>query len=203
MALVSAKEMLEKAHEGHYAVGAFNINNLEWTKSILMAAQEANSPVMLGVSEGAGKYIPETGSCRTGDSYSLSVPQQGGGHSEKSVAEGNRKDKDMRQRDLCGGRVGNRLRRDQPGAGDQPDGRYDRHDVGRTGAGNLCGGTGFSGDGGSDIQVSEGTEYKGERLEGKKLPDRRNCQRGMIRRADLEAAAFDLLHGEMSLTLSM
>ncbi|MCI8271335.1 MAG: class II fructose-1,6-bisphosphate aldolase [Erysipelotrichaceae bacterium] len=57
MALVSAKEMLEKAHEGHYAVGAFNINNLEWTKSILMAAQEANSPVMLGVSEGAGKYM--------------------------------------------------------------------------------------------------------------------------------------------------
>ena len=55
--LVSAKEMLEKAHEGHYAVGAFNINNLEWTKSILMAAQEANSPVMLGVSEGAGKYM--------------------------------------------------------------------------------------------------------------------------------------------------
>ena len=57
MALVSAKEMIEKANEGHYAVGAFNINNLEWTKSILMAAQEANSPVMLGVSEGAGKYM--------------------------------------------------------------------------------------------------------------------------------------------------
>ena len=57
MALVSAKEMLEKAHEGHYAVGAFNINNLEWTNSILMAAQEATSPVMLGVSEGAGKYM--------------------------------------------------------------------------------------------------------------------------------------------------
>lgn len=57
MALVSAKEMIEKAHEGHYAVGAFNINNLEWTKSILLAAQEANSPVMLGVSEGAGKYM--------------------------------------------------------------------------------------------------------------------------------------------------
>ena len=54
--LVSAKEMLQKAHEGHYAVGAFNINNLEWTKSILAAAQEAKSPVILGVSEGAGKY---------------------------------------------------------------------------------------------------------------------------------------------------
>lgn len=57
MALVSAKEMLEKAHAGHYAVGAFNINNMEWTKAILTAAQESNSPVMLGVSEGAGKYM--------------------------------------------------------------------------------------------------------------------------------------------------
>ena len=57
MALVSAKEMLEKAHEGHYAVGQFNINNLEWTKSILLAAEETKSPVILGVSEGAGKYM--------------------------------------------------------------------------------------------------------------------------------------------------
>lgn len=57
MALVSAKEMLEKAHAGHYAVGQFNINNLEWTKEILLAAQETNSPVILGVSEGAGKYM--------------------------------------------------------------------------------------------------------------------------------------------------
>ncbi|MFV0380855.1 MAG: class II fructose-1,6-bisphosphate aldolase [Breznakia sp.] len=57
MALVSAKDMLEKAHAGHYAVGQFNINNLEWTKEILLAAQEANSPVILGVSEGAGKYM--------------------------------------------------------------------------------------------------------------------------------------------------
>lgn len=57
MALVSATEMLKKAHEGHYAVGQFNINNLEWTKEILLAAQEANSPVILGVSEGAGKYM--------------------------------------------------------------------------------------------------------------------------------------------------
>ena len=57
MALVSATEMLEKAHAGHYAVGAFNINNLEWTKAILLAAQETNSPVILGVSEGAGKYM--------------------------------------------------------------------------------------------------------------------------------------------------
>ena len=57
MTLVSAKEMIEKAHEGHYAVGAFNINNMEWIKSILAAAEEAKSPVMLGVSEGAGKYM--------------------------------------------------------------------------------------------------------------------------------------------------
>ncbi len=57
MALVSATEMINKAHEGHYAVGAFNINNLEWTKSILLAAEEAKSPVMLGVSEGAAKYM--------------------------------------------------------------------------------------------------------------------------------------------------
>ena len=57
MALVSAKEMIEKAHAGHYAVGAFNINNMEWTKAILLAAEEAKSPVMLGVSEGAGKYM--------------------------------------------------------------------------------------------------------------------------------------------------
>ena len=55
--LVSAKEMLEKAKAGHYAVGQFNINNLEWTKSILLTAQELKSPVILGVSEGAGKYM--------------------------------------------------------------------------------------------------------------------------------------------------
>ena len=55
--LVSAKEMLNKAKAGHYAVGQFNINNLEWTKSILATAQELNSPVILGVSEGAGKYM--------------------------------------------------------------------------------------------------------------------------------------------------
>lgn len=55
--LVSAKEMLEKAREEHYAVGQFNINNLEWTKAILLTAQEQNSPVILGVSEGAGKYM--------------------------------------------------------------------------------------------------------------------------------------------------
>ena len=55
--LVSAKEMLQKAKAGHYAVGQFNINNLEWTKSILLTAQELNSPVILGVSEGAGKYM--------------------------------------------------------------------------------------------------------------------------------------------------
>ena len=55
--LVSAKEMLQKAKAGHYAVGQFNINNLEWTKAILQTAQENNSPVILGVSEGAGKYM--------------------------------------------------------------------------------------------------------------------------------------------------
>lgn len=55
--LVSAKEMMKKAVEGHYAVGQFNINNLEWTKAILLTAQELNSPVILGVSEGAGKYM--------------------------------------------------------------------------------------------------------------------------------------------------
>ena len=52
--LVSAKEMLQKAKAGHYAVGQFNINNLEWTKAILTAAEETKSPVILGVSEGAG-----------------------------------------------------------------------------------------------------------------------------------------------------
>ncbi len=55
--LVSAKEMLTKAKVGKYAVGQFNINNLEWTKAILLTAQELNSPVILGVSEGAGKYM--------------------------------------------------------------------------------------------------------------------------------------------------
>lgn len=55
--LVSAKEMLTKAKAGKYAVGQFNINNLEWTKAILLTAQECNSPVILGVSEGAGKYM--------------------------------------------------------------------------------------------------------------------------------------------------
>ncbi len=57
MALVSAKEMLQKAKAGHYAVGAFNINNLEWTKAILQTAEEQKSPVILAVSEGAGKYM--------------------------------------------------------------------------------------------------------------------------------------------------
>ena len=55
--LVSAKEMLTKARDGHYAVGQFNINNLEWTKAILLTAEELKSPVILGVSEGAGKYM--------------------------------------------------------------------------------------------------------------------------------------------------
>ncbi len=55
--LVSAKEMLQKAKAGHYAVGQFNINNLEWTKAVLLTAEELRSPVILGVSEGAGKYM--------------------------------------------------------------------------------------------------------------------------------------------------
>ena len=55
--LVSAKEMIDKAHAGHYAIGAFNINNLEWIKGILTACEETKSPVILGVSEGAGKYM--------------------------------------------------------------------------------------------------------------------------------------------------
>ena len=55
--LVNATNMLLKARDGHYGVGQFNINNLEWTKSILLTAQEMNSPVILGVSEGAGKYM--------------------------------------------------------------------------------------------------------------------------------------------------
>ena len=59
--LVSAKEMLQKAKAGHYAIGHFNINNLEWTKSILLAAEETRSPVILGVSEGAGKYMADPG----------------------------------------------------------------------------------------------------------------------------------------------
>ena len=57
MALVSAKDMLEKARDGKYSVGQFNINNLEWTKSILQTAEELKAPVILGVSEGAGKYM--------------------------------------------------------------------------------------------------------------------------------------------------
>ena len=55
--LVSAKDMMEKARDGKYAVGQFNINNLEWTKAILNTAQKLNSPVILGVSGGAGKYM--------------------------------------------------------------------------------------------------------------------------------------------------
>ena len=55
--LVSATEMLKKAKEGHYAVGQFNINNLEWTKSVLLTAEELKAPVILGVSEGAAKYM--------------------------------------------------------------------------------------------------------------------------------------------------
>ena len=66
--LVNATNMLLKARDGHYAVGQFNINNLEWTKSILLTAQEMNSPVILGVSEGAGKYM--TGFKSSGPTWS-------------------------------------------------------------------------------------------------------------------------------------
>ena len=57
MGLVSAKEMLDKAYKNNYAVGHFNINNLEWTKAVLLTAEEMKSPVILGVSEGAAKYM--------------------------------------------------------------------------------------------------------------------------------------------------
>ena len=57
MRLVSAKEMLQKAHKNNYAIGHFNINNLEWTKAVLLAAEENNSPVIVGVSEGANRYM--------------------------------------------------------------------------------------------------------------------------------------------------
>ena len=57
MVMVSATEMINKAHEGHYAIGAFNTNNLEWTKCILAAAEEAKAPVMIQASEGAAKYM--------------------------------------------------------------------------------------------------------------------------------------------------
>ena len=57
MVMVSATEMIKKAHEGHYAIGAFNTNNLEWTKCILAAAEEAKAPVMIQASEGAAKYM--------------------------------------------------------------------------------------------------------------------------------------------------
>ena len=92
--LVSAKEMLTKAKEGHYAVGQFNINNLEWTKAILLTAEENKSPVILGVSEGAGKYmcgyttvvgmvngmIDELGSCLS------AVTQKKGDLDEKEIS---------------------------------------------------------------------------------------------------------------------
>ena len=69
--LVSAKEMLDKAKAGHYAVGQFNINNLEWTKSILLTAQEMNSPVILGVSEGAGRAEHHCSGCSASGSRNL------------------------------------------------------------------------------------------------------------------------------------
>lgn len=68
--LVSAKEMLDKAKAGHYAVGQFNINNLEWTKSVLLTAEELRSPVILGVSEGSWKIYDRFRYCSSyGKSY--------------------------------------------------------------------------------------------------------------------------------------
>ena len=64
--LVNATNMLLKARDGHYGVGQFNINNLEWTRSILLQAQAMQSPVILGVSEGAGKYNRFQDRCRHG-----------------------------------------------------------------------------------------------------------------------------------------
>lgn len=55
--LVNATRILKEAHDGHYAIGHFNINNLEWTKAILLEAEAQKSPVILGVSEGAAKYM--------------------------------------------------------------------------------------------------------------------------------------------------
>lgn len=55
--LVSATEMINKAHEGHYAIAQFNINNMEWIKAILLGCEAKKSPVILGVSEGAAKYM--------------------------------------------------------------------------------------------------------------------------------------------------
>ena len=74
--LVSAKDMLQKAKAGKYAVGQFNINNLEWTKAVLQAAQECNSPVILGVSEGAGKYMTgfKTVAAMVEDEMGITVP---------------------------------------------------------------------------------------------------------------------------------
>ena len=71
--LVSATEMLKKAKAGHYAVGQFNINNLEWTKNILLTAKEMRSPVILGVSEGAGKYMTGFGTVAAMDNTPIKV----------------------------------------------------------------------------------------------------------------------------------
>ncbi len=77
--IVSATEMLQKAVAGHYAVGQFNINNLEWTKAVLLTAEELKSPVILGVSEGAGKYMTGFGTVAAmvramHDSLGITVP---------------------------------------------------------------------------------------------------------------------------------
>lgn len=84
---VSADEMLKKAVAGKYAVGHFNINNLEWTKEILLAAEEARSPVILGVSEGAGKYM--TG-FKTVTGNGGRYDRRAGNHSSCSDSSGSR-----------------------------------------------------------------------------------------------------------------
>ena len=96
--LVSAKEMLEKAKAGHYAVGQFNINNLEWTKSILLTAQELKSPVILGVSEGAGKYMTCGEQCHYDDADAVVNGKCHGEQTGKTVVKrcgvGNHENKD-------------------------------------------------------------------------------------------------------------
>ncbi|MDF2556823.1 MAG: fructose-bisphosphate aldolase [Bacillales bacterium] len=77
--LVSMKEMLIKARDGKYAVGQYNINNLEWTQAVLMAAEEEKAPVILGVSEGAARYMGGFKLCvdmtkALMDEYKITVP---------------------------------------------------------------------------------------------------------------------------------
>ena len=98
--LVSATEMLQKAKAGHYAVGQFNINNLEWTKAILTAAEECKSPVILGVSEGAGKYM--TG-YKTSSRYGRGNVRRDEHHSSGSSSPGSRQLRRMYE--MCRSRI--------------------------------------------------------------------------------------------------